>query len=66
MADKIKILYLDDEIDNLTGFKASFRFDYQIFTAVNVPGAIEYLTEHPDIRIIFCDQPDIDYGLYRY
>jgi two-component system sensor histidine kinase/response regulator len=56
MADKIKILYLDDEIDNLTGFKASFRFDYQIFTAVNVPGAVEYLTEHPDIRIIFCDQ----------
>jgi two-component system, sensor histidine kinase and response regulator len=56
MAEKIKILYLDDEIDNLTGFKASFRFDYQIFTAVNVQGAIDYLTEHPDIKIIFCDQ----------
>ncbi len=56
MAEKIKILYLDDEIDNLTGFKASFRLDYQVFTAVNVQGAIDYLTEHPDIRIIFCDQ----------
>jgi len=56
MAEKIKILYLDDEPDNLTGFKASFRFDYQIFTAVNVPEALRYLAEHPDIKIIFCDQ----------
>ncbi|MFD0752176.1 hybrid sensor histidine kinase/response regulator [Mucilaginibacter calamicampi] len=56
MAEKIKILYLDDEIDNLTGFKASFRLDYQIFTAVNVQGAMDFLHEHPDIRIIFCDQ----------
>jgi two-component system, sensor histidine kinase and response regulator len=56
MAEKIKILYLDDEIDNLTGFKASFRLDYQVFTAVNVPGAIDFLKQHPDIRIIFCDQ----------
>lgn len=56
MAEKIKILYLDDEIDNLTGFKASFRLDYQVFTAVNIPGAIDFLTEHPDIKVIFCDQ----------
>jgi len=56
MAEKIKILYLDDEIDNLTGFKASFRLDYQIFTAVNVPAAMDILNDHPDIKIIFCDQ----------
>jgi two-component system sensor histidine kinase/response regulator len=56
MAEKIKILYLDDEIDNLTGFKASFRLDYQVFTAVNIPGAIDFLKQHPDIRVIFCDQ----------
>lgn len=30
--------------------------DYQIFTAVNVQGALDYLTQHPDIRIVFCDQ----------
>ncbi len=30
--------------------------DYQVFTAVNVQGALDYLTQHPDIRIIFCDQ----------
>jgi len=56
MADKIKVLYIDDEMDNLTGFKATLRLDYQVFTAVNVPGAMEYLIKHPDIRVIFCDQ----------
>jgi len=56
MAEKIKILYLDDEPENLFGFKASFRFDYQIFTAVNVPQAISYLNNHPDIMMVFCDQ----------
>src|SRR6201996_1674051 len=56
MTEKIKVLYIDDEMDNLTGFKATLRLDYQVFTAVNVPGAMEYLVKHPDIRVIFCDQ----------
>ncbi|MFD2144748.1 hypothetical protein [Mucilaginibacter antarcticus] len=56
MAEKIKILYIDDEMDNLVGFKATLRLDYQIFTAVNIPGAMEHLEKHPDIRVIFCDQ----------
>ncbi len=56
MAEKIKILYIDDEMDNLTGFKATLRLDYQVFTAVNIPGAMEHLEKHPDIRVIFCDQ----------
>ncbi|MCC8426838.1 hybrid sensor histidine kinase/response regulator [Mucilaginibacter sp. UR6-11] len=56
MAEKIKILYIDDEMDNLTGFKATLRLDYQVFTAVNIPGAMEHLEKHADIRVIFCDQ----------
>jgi two-component system sensor histidine kinase/response regulator len=56
MAEKIKILYIDDEMDNLTGFKATLRLDYHVFTAVNIPGAMEHLEKHPDIRVIFCDQ----------
>ncbi|HEY9534967.1 MAG TPA: hybrid sensor histidine kinase/response regulator [Mucilaginibacter sp.] len=56
MAEKIKILYLDDEMDNLTGFKATLRLDYQVYTAVTVSGALEHLEKHPDIRVIFCDQ----------
>lgn len=56
MSEKIKILYVDDEPENLVGFKAALRLDYQILTAVNVPQAIDFLNEHPGIRIIFCDQ----------
>jgi two-component system sensor histidine kinase/response regulator len=56
MAEKIKILYIDDETDNLTGFKATLRLDYEVFTAVNIPGALEHLEKHPGIRVIFCDQ----------
>lgn len=56
MPEKIKILYVDDELSNLIGFKASFRLDYQIYTANNTSEALTYLTNHPDIRIIFCDQ----------
>lgn len=53
---KIKILYIDDEINNLIGFKASFRLDYKIFTAINTSEALKHLSANPDMRVIFCDQ----------
>jgi len=53
---KIKILYIDDEQNNLVGFKAAFRFDYTIFTASDIPQAYDHLKDHPDMRIILCDQ----------
>jgi signal transduction histidine kinase len=56
MVEKIKILYIDDEPENLFGFKASFRFDYQVFTAVSISQALSYLNNHPDIMMVFCDQ----------
>jgi len=56
MADKIKVLYVDDEPGNLVGFKASLRLDYIVYTAVNVPLAIGILNSHPDISVVFCDQ----------
>ncbi len=55
-ADKIKVLYIDDEQNNLNGFKATFRFDYTIYIAVNILQAYEYLKEHPDISVVLCDQ----------
>lgn len=54
--DKIKILYIDDEQNNLNGFKATFRFDYTIYIAVNTNQAYEYLNAHPEISVILCDQ----------
>ncbi|RZL33918.1 MAG: response regulator, partial [Pedobacter sp.] len=56
MSEKIKILYLDDELNNLIGFKATLRLDYIIYTAQNPSEAHAYLDKHPDIRVIFCDQ----------
>jgi two-component system sensor histidine kinase/response regulator len=54
--EKIKILYVDDEMNNLVGFNASFRIDYNLFIATNTTEALEHLKKHADIRIIFCDQ----------
>jgi two-component system sensor histidine kinase/response regulator len=61
VSEKIKILYIDDEPDNLVGFKASLRFHYQVITAVNTPQALACLNNHPDIKVVFCDQrmPDV-------
>ena len=56
MSEKIKILYIDDEPNNLLGFKASFRTSYHIITAINTNEAFDQLEKYPDIRIIFSDQ----------
>jgi two-component system sensor histidine kinase/response regulator len=56
MPAKIKILYVDDEPNNLVGFKAAFRINYDILTAENTAAATACLEKHPDIRIVFCDQ----------
>lgn len=55
-SEKIKLLYIDDEQNNLNGFKATFRFDYTIYIASNTSQAYEFLRTHPDIRVVLCDQ----------
>jgi two-component system, sensor histidine kinase and response regulator len=54
--NKIKILYIDDEANNLISFKASFRFDYTILVANSTAEADAHLEKHPDISVILCDQ----------
>ena len=54
--EKIKILYIDDEQNNLNGFKATFRFDYSVLIAANTSQAYDYLRDHPDIAVVLCDQ----------
>lgn len=56
MADKIKVLYVDDEENNLFSFKAAFRLKYQIFTAISGEVAIQLLNEHPGIEVVLTDQ----------
>ena len=55
MDSKINILYVDDEINNLVSFKATFRIKYNVFTAISGKEAIEILNNN-DIQIIVTDQ----------
>nr|WP_315397520.1 hybrid sensor histidine kinase/response regulator [uncultured Sphingobacterium sp.] len=56
MIKDIEILYIDDELNNLFGFKANFRYSYVVHTASSTVEAQEILIKNPKIRIIFCDQ----------
>ncbi len=60
MQEKINILYLDDEEQNLFSFLALFRRDYNVFTTTSAQQAVEYLSSNP-VQIIFSDQkmPDV-------
>jgi len=52
----IKVLYVDDEENNLFSFKATFRLKYDVITAISAADAIKILDEQPDIAIIITDQ----------
>ncbi len=53
--DKINILYVDDEENNLLSFKANFRIKYNVFTALSGQAALELL-KNTDISVIITDQ----------
>lgn len=55
MANDIRILYLDDEINNLRSFKAAFRRDYSISIATDKDEAWQ-LIEETKPHIVFSDQ----------
>lgn len=55
MNEKIKILYVDDEEQNLVSFRANFRKTYDVFTAISAEVAFELLKEH-NIPIVISDQ----------
>ena len=55
MENKIKILYVDDEVNNLNSFKATFRRDYDIKTAESGDEAIALVKEN-DFNVIITDQ----------
>ncbi|MCE7054857.1 response regulator [Algoriphagus sp. AGSA1] len=53
--EKIKILYVDDEDNNLQAFKATFRREYKIFLAINAQDGRAILDQE-EIDIIITDQ----------
>ncbi len=53
---KIRILYIDDEVNNLLAFQASFRRRYTIFTASSAAEGMSILNQEKDIHVIVADQ----------
>jgi two-component system, sensor histidine kinase and response regulator len=55
MNKQIRILYLDDEEHNLKSFKAIFRHDYSVYTALTTQEAFNIVEKHRP-NIVFSDQ----------
>jgi response regulator RpfG family c-di-GMP phosphodiesterase len=53
--DKISVLYVDDEQNNLISFKAVFRIKYNVYTAISGEEATKIL-QNNTINIIITDQ----------
>jgi response regulator RpfG family c-di-GMP phosphodiesterase len=53
--EKIKVLYVDDEENNLQAFKATFRREYKVFLAISAMEG-EKILANEDIDIIITDQ----------
>jgi response regulator RpfG family c-di-GMP phosphodiesterase len=54
-AEKITVLYVDDEENNLFSFKATFRIKYNVYTALSGDEALKILDEKK-VHIIITDQ----------
>ena len=52
---EINVLFVDDEIKNLESFKAAFRRDFKIFTALSAHDAENILETNKDIQVIVSD-----------
>lgn len=52
---KIKVLYVDDEANNLLAFKATFRRTYEVFTAISAAEGLSILNDNP-VHVILADQ----------
>ena len=50
-----KVLYVDDEIVNLQGFKANFRREYTVYTASSASEARQILASN-EVHILITDQ----------
>ncbi|PZX51076.1 phospho-acceptor domain-containing protein [Algoriphagus ratkowskyi] len=55
MNDKIHVLYIDDEDNNLKSFRATLRKDFKIFTAINAEEGLKIAREE-DVHVVIADQ----------
>lgn len=52
---KIKVLFIDDEPNNLTAFKASFRREFDVYTAGSAAEGLQVLASQ-EIHVLLTDQ----------
>ncbi|MGB2924130.1 MAG: SpoIIE family protein phosphatase [Limnothrix sp.] len=55
-AQKLKLMIVDDEMDNLDLLHRTFRRDFIVFRAVGAPEALEILEQEGEMAIIISDQ----------
>lgn len=55
MADKIKLLYVDDEEANLNVFRIAFKRRYNVITANDAEEGLKLLDEHGDFKVVVAD-----------
>jgi response regulator RpfG family c-di-GMP phosphodiesterase len=53
--DEIHVLYVDDEENNLNAFKASFRRDFKVYTAISADDA-KVILKDTEIHVLITDQ----------
>ncbi|WP_161629930.1 sigma 54-interacting transcriptional regulator [Desulfogranum mediterraneum] len=53
---KLKLLYVDDEVVNLTNFQIAFRRNFDVITALSGREALEIFDHHDDLAIVVADQ----------
>ncbi len=53
--EKSRILYIDDDVDNLTVFTITFRQYYKVFTALSGEAALDILRTN-EVQVIITDQ----------
>ncbi len=55
MSNKIHVLYIDDEHNNLNSFKASLRRDFKVYTALDAEEGLEK-AEKNEVHVVIADQ----------
>lgn len=55
MNNKIQVLYIDDEDNNLKSFKATLRKDFKIFTAIDAEEGLR-IAQREEIHVCIADQ----------
>jgi len=55
MNDKIHVLYIDDEENNLKSFRATLRKDFKIFTAIDADEGLRIAREE-EVHVVIADQ----------